>query len=251
MRIDRRFKGIRAMTTVHGGQHMVGDGRRAQLAGGAVSYRAVTAVIAWSGLLLQCYLSLTRSVSEGQSLAEGLVFFFGYFTITTNLLVAAALTVPLVAPNSKTARSLTAPFTVAGIATSIGFVSLAYHVLLHSLWNPQGVHLLADDILHYATPALFLLYWFVYMREGSLRWIHPLAWGIYPTVYFVYVMVRGGIIGSYPYGFIDVNSLGYPQTLLNAVGLLVVFIVIGFGIVAVDRAVRRFAPGERRGTAPS
>ncbi len=227
------------MTIVHGGQHVMGDGRRTPLSGGAVSYRAVTAMIAWSGLLLQCYLSLTRSVSEGQSLVQGLVFFFGYFTITTNLLVAVALTVPVVAPNSATAHSLTAPFAVAGIATSIAFVSLAYHVLLHSLWNPQGMHLLADDILHYATPALFLLYWFVYMREGSLRWVHPLAWGIYPTLYFVYVLVRGGIIGSYPYGFIDVNTLGYPKTLVNAVGLLLVFIVIGFGIVAVDRVARR------------
>jgi hypothetical protein len=79
------------------------------------------------------------------------------------------------------------------------------------------------------------------VRQGSLRWVHPLAWAAYPTLYFVYVLVRGDIIGSYPYGFIDVNALGYSKTLLNAVGLLLVFVIMGLGIVAVDRVVRRFS----------
>jgi hypothetical protein len=73
-----------------------------------------------------------------------------------------------------------------------------------------------------------------------LRWRHPLAWALYPTVYFVYVLVRGELIGSYPYGFIDVNSIGYPKTLRNAVGLLLVFVILGAVIVAVERIARRF-----------
>jgi hypothetical protein len=176
-------------------------------------------------------------------LFEALVLFFGYFTILTNLLVAMALTLPLIAPDSKTAKRLTDPIAVAGIATSILFVSLAYHVLLRHLWNPHGVPMVADDILHYCTPGLFFLYWFVYVREGSLRWIHPLVWGSYPTLYFVYVLVRGDIIGSYPYGFIDVNTLGYSKTLVNALGLLLVFVIMGLGIVAVERVARRLRPG--------
>ena len=204
-------------------------------------YRALAAVIAAGGLVLQCYLSLTRSLSEGQSLSQGLVMFLGYFTILTNLLVSVALTIPLLARESKPAQVLTESFIVAGIAASILFVSLAYHVLLRSLWNPQGVHLVADDILHYITPALFLIYWFAYMRKGPLRWSDPLVWGIYPTVYFIYVLVRGEVIGSYPYGFIDVNSIGYPKTLVNAVGLLLIFVILGLGIVVIDRVSRRAA----------
>jgi len=179
-------------------------------------------------------------VAEGQTVLQGLVFFFGYFTILTNLLVCAAFTVPLLAPRSAAAGVLTEPVAVAGIAASILFVSLAYHVLLRGLWDPHGVHLLADDLLHYVTPALFLIYWFRYGRTGVLRWRHPLAWALYPTVYFVYVLVRGELIGSYPYGFIDVNSIGYPKTLRNAVGLLLVFVILGAVIVGVERIARRF-----------
>jgi hypothetical protein len=79
------------------------------------------------------------------------------------------------------------------------------------------------------------------MRKGPLRWSDPLVWGIYPTVYFIYVLVRGEVIGSYPYGFIDVNSIGYPKTLVNAVGLLLIFVILGLGIVVIDRVSRRAA----------
>jgi len=215
--------------------------RHAPGAGSVSLYRAAAAILASSGLLLQCYLSLTRSVSEGQTLWQGVVMFFGYFTILTNLLVSLALAIPLLLPRSKSAKFLTEPFVVAGIAASILFVSLAYQVLLRGLWNPQGVHLLADDILHYLTPALFLIYWFAYMRSGVLNWRDPLVWGVYPTAYFIYVLLRGAIIGSYPYGFIDVTLIGYEKTLVNAVGLLVVFVILGLLLVGVDRVSRRFA----------
>jgi hypothetical protein len=218
------------------------DDRQALRAGKVSLVRAAAALVAASGLLLQCYLSLARSVSEGQTVWQGLVMFFGYFTILTNLLVNLALAIPLVVPRSKPAKFLTEPFVVAGIAASILFVSLAYHVLLRGLWNPQGVHLLADDILHYVTPALFLLYWFAYMRGSVLNWHDPLVWGIYPTAYFIYVLLRGEIIGSYPYGFIDVTSIGYAKTLVNAIGLLVIFVILGLALVGVDRVGRRFAP---------
>lgn len=203
------------------------------------------AIVAWSGVLLQCFLSLTRSTAEGQTIIEGLVMFFGYFTILTNLLVCAAFTVPLLARGSAVGGFLTRPFAVGGIAASITFVSLAYHVLLRSLWNPQGVHLLADTLLHYVVPALFVIYWFVFVRTGSLRFVDALLWGAYPTAYFIYVLIRGEIIRSYPYGFIDVAAIGYRHTLINAVGLLVVFVIVGSLFVGMDRAGRRAVAARR------
>lgn len=199
-------------------------------------YAIAAAAIAWLGVLLQGCLSVYRSLDNNRSVADGLILFFGFFTVTTNILVCLALTLPLLARASAAGRFLSDSFYIAGIATNIAFVALAYHFLLRTVWNPQGAQLLADMLLHYVTPALFVAYWFIYSRRGSLRWLHPLLWSLYPTFYFVYVLVRGKIIGNYPYGFIDVAALGYQRTMVNAVALLVALLVLGFAFVWLDRS---------------
>jgi hypothetical protein len=70
-----------------------------------------------------------------------------------------------------------------------------------------------------------------------------LIWGIYPTAYLVYALIRGRLIGSYPYGFIDAAAIGYGQTLINGLGLLLAFIVLGLMVTSLDRArARRWTP---------
>jgi hypothetical protein len=65
----------------------------------------LVAGVAWFGVLLQLYLSLKSSVANGKTIAEGLIIYFGYFTILTNILVALVLTLPLVAPASSAGRA--------------------------------------------------------------------------------------------------------------------------------------------------
>jgi hypothetical protein len=50
------------------------------------------------------------------------------------------------------------------------------------------------------------------------------------------VLIRGLIIDSYRYGFINLNAIGYQRTMINAIGLLLVFIVLGLLVVALGRA---------------
>jgi hypothetical protein len=197
-------------------------------------FTIVAALIAWFGVILQCYLSLKLATDKGQTIADGLIGFFGFFTVLTNILVCLALTLPLLVSGAL-GRFFATPFAVAGIAANIAFVSLSYHFLLRNIWNPQGAQLLADVLLHYAIPAIFIAYWFVYSRTGSLRWVYPLLWCLYPVAYFVYALVRGEIIGRYPYGFIDVSAIGYRQATVNAFGLLFVSIVLGLLVVGLDR----------------
>lgn len=49
------------------------------------------AALAWSGVLLQFYLSLHSALENGKGVGGGLVSYFGYFTILTNV-PAAILT---------------------------------------------------------------------------------------------------------------------------------------------------------------
>jgi hypothetical protein len=197
------------------------------------------AALAWFGVLLQLFVTLHANVANGKGVVIGLVSFLGYFTILTNLLVCISLTLPVLAPSSAPGGFFARSDVTAGVATSIVFVCLAYHFLLRNTWNPQGLQLLADVLLHYVTPVLFLIYWWFNFPKGALRWTYPVIWGLYPTVYLIYTLIRGSIIGNYPYGFIDPLAIGYQRTMINAVGLLFVFIALGLILVALGRLQRR------------
>jgi len=93
----------------------------------------------------------------------------------------------------------------------------------------------ADELLHDVMPVLFVIYWWFCVPKGTLQWRNLWPWLLYPLVYFIYALVRGYFVGSYPYPFIEVDTLGYPQVFSNAVMVLVAFVVISLVVIAVDR----------------
>lgn len=196
---------------------------------------AVAAVLGWAGLGIQLYLIFYSRWTLEASLLGGLVSFFSYFTVLTNTLVATVLTCELTSRESAARRWFLQPWVSSGIAVSIAVVGLAYNVLLRHLWHPQGWQWLADELMHDVMPLLFLAYWWCCVPKGALRLRHIAAWVIYPVVYFAYSLWRGHLLAVYPYPFIDVEKLGYPQVFMNAGGLLVGFVVIALVLIGLDR----------------
>lgn len=196
---------------------------------------ALIAVLAWCGVTLQLYLSLRLTDSMGMSIWTGVAIYLGYFTVLTNLLVALAITWPLALPSSVGGRFFARPMVMGWVATSIAFVGVAYFVLLRHVWNPQGLQLVADVVMHYVVPILFLIFSVMALRGQPLRWTAPFWWSLYPLIYFAYVLVRGVLLGRYPYGFIDVSQLGYARTLRNACFLWVAFFVLAYVLMLIWR----------------
>lgn len=204
------------------------------------AFTLVAALIAWAAVTLQFVLSLQLAVANGKGIVGGVVIYFGYFTILTNLLVASALSAPLAAPNSLLGKFFARPNVATTVATAITVVCLAYFFLLRQIWEPQGWQFVADVALHYVTPALFLLYWGFAVPKKGIRFVDIFRWLLYPVGYMVYILIRGALTGLYPYYFIDVNALGYGQALLNALGVLVGFIVVATALILVARFIQRF-----------
>lgn len=193
------------------------------------------ALLAWSGVVLQLYLSLHLTDSMGMTTVQGLAIYFGYFTVLTNILVGMATTWPLVLPSSASGRFFAQPTAIGWVAASIAFVGVSYFVLLRHVWNPQGLQLVADVLMHYVVPVLVVVYSLFALRRVALRWTAPLWWSVYPVVYFAYVLIRGVIIGRYPYHFIDVSQLGYVVTLRNAIVLWAAFLVLAYLLMLLWR----------------
>ena len=196
---------------------------------------ALIACVAWSGVALQLYLSLRMTDAMGMSTAQGLAIYFGYFTVLTNILVAVAATWLVALPATALGRFFMQPTAIGWVAASIAFVGVAYFVLLRHVWNPQGLQLVADVLMHYIVPALALLHSVIALRRTVLRWTAPLWWSLYPVIYFVYVLLRGALLGRYPYHFIDVSQLGYALTLRNAVALWLAFLLLAYVLMLVWR----------------
>jgi hypothetical protein len=196
---------------------------------------AVAAFLGWAGLSIQLYLILYLRWSIEASLLGGLMSFFSYFTVLTNALVATVLTCELTSRESAARRWFLRPGVSSGIAASITLVGLAYNLLLRHLWHPEGWQFLADELMHDVMPLLFLGWWWCCVPKGTLRLRNIALWLIYPLVYFAYALLRGHLLAAYPYPFINVDKLGYPQVFINAGGLLVGFVGIALLMIGLDR----------------
>ncbi|NMX86165.1 Pr6Pr family membrane protein [Pseudomonas sp. WS 5059] len=201
-------------------------------------YVAAAALAGWAGLAIQQYLILYSRWLVDASLLGGLVNFFSFFTVLSNTLAAVVLSYALVSRPSAGRSFFLQPAVSSGVTVSIVVVGLAYSVLLRHLWSPEGWQFIADELLHDVMPLLFLGYWWWCVPKGTLRFGHIGYWVIYPLVYFVYVLLRGHVLGQYQYPFIDVGTLGYPQVFMNAGGILLGFVAVALAIVGLDKLPR-------------
>lgn len=200
-------------------------------------YRAIFACVGWFAVALQY--GVTLAENPDSSAGELTLNFFSYFTILSNILVALALTAPVVAPNSRLGRWFAGEALHAAMAMYIVVVGVVYHFLLAPTWNPQGLALLGNSLLHYVMPTAFVLDWLLFAPKGRLNWKDPAKWLIFPLVYGGWTLIHGALSGWWPYPFVDVGALGLGRVLLNFIGLLIFFLIVGLTVVAIDRTFGR------------
>lgn len=201
--------------------------------------RIPTALAGWSGLALLMIVNLRSiRVDLGLTHLRAILRSVSYFTVLCNLLVTVAVTITLLWPNRRVGRFFSSPKLLSGILACTVVVGLVYHLMLADVWNPQGMHLVADILQHYIVPISFLLHW-IFIPKGTLNWKVIPSWLVFPVVYFLLIMVRGAIADVYPYPFIDVSRLGIWRVLINAVVITLGFAVVGSAVVALDLLLGR------------
>jgi len=188
------------------------------------------------GLALHFYVAMRFALAAGHTVPGAVVFYFSFFTIQTNILAVLAYWASM-----PGAPALLAPLAGArvraSIVTALSIVSAIYIVALQNLWNPQGAAYVGDIILHYLAPAIFLAWWLIAGRDGSLR-LRDLPWLlVFPLGYFVYVMARAPIAGEVPYPFLDYTQLGIAGLARSAFAILLLFLAAGAIYVLIDRAL--------------
>ena len=188
-------------------------------------------IIGWFAVITQYVLMLNVSL---ETTSETTIRFFSYFTILSNTLVAVYFTVMWLKKPSLLLLRLQKPGILTAVTLYISIVGLVYQLVLRSIWSPTGMQKLVDELLHSVMPLFVIVFWYLYENHKTTSWKLIPKWLIFPSLYLVYILIRGHFSNYYPYPFMDVTQLGFNKVLLNSGILVLVFLAVAFGFVGIS-----------------
>ena len=163
------------------------------------------------------------------------VVMFSFFTNLTNLLIVL-MAGALLLGRGRLSRWFSSPAVQAACCLYIAFVGLGFWFILGGPRSVQSwVFWIPELTAHTLSPFLGVVFWVRCVEKGSLNGRHPLIWLAYPIGYLLYWLIRGPLVGYYPYFFIDVNALGYAGVAIWSGALIVLFLVLGTLMWRIDR----------------
>ena len=165
------------------------------------------------------------------------IYFWSFFTHLTNfglvLVYVASLT------DWKALAWVRHPVGRASMAGNIALVMVFFHFFLAPNFTFTGGLLVANYILHYAAPLLYLIWWFTLIPHGTLRFSQIPIMLLPGLIYVVLVLVRGAIVSEYPYAILDASTAGYGGVLIGVLAILVSVAVFCTILIAFDQRLGR------------
>jgi len=166
-----------------------------------------------------------HQIDSGYSMTN----FFSFFTIEANIFAAVMLTVTGVF--LLTGRDIDGLTMIRGAATLCMVITGIIYTLLLRDVDVQIPLPWVNAVLHYWMPVVLLTDWAM-LRRASVPFGRACWWLAIPVAYLAYSLIRGPIVGWYPYPFMD------PR--LHSTGLLIInIVVVAVGVVLVTSLLTR------------
>ncbi|WP_426996939.1 Pr6Pr family membrane protein [Pseudarthrobacter sp. N5] len=153
--------------------------------------------------------------------------YFSYFTIESNIIAFVTLGVAgWFAWKGESPRWLELLRGAATVYMTI--TGITYSLLLSDIDVNTPIPWI-NVVLHYTVPTIIVIDWLVDLPQSKISIRTSLLWLAFPLLYLVYSLIRGPIVGWYPYPFLDPGVSGYGtvaiMSLLIAVAAFVLAIV--------------------------
>ena len=157
--------------------------------------------------------------------AFAVVNFFSFFTILSNLLVAAVFAAAAFAPSVRTDwwRGLAV---VCMVITGVVFA-----LLLRGL--PLVVIPWVNAVLHEIAPLAVLADWIAVPPLRRIGGRAAARWLIAPAIWLAYTLLRGAGSGWYPYPFLNAGTLGAAAVSAYCLAIFAGFVVTIAAVVAL------------------
>jgi hypothetical protein len=159
--------------------------------------------------------------------------FFGYFTIQSNLIIAVALAVTLVAAARRKRADLAVSVLRGATTVYIATTGIVYNTLLTGA-NVSASVPWSNDVVHKIIPVYAVLDWLLFSDRARLLLRHVWWFLLYPAVWTTVVLVRGATDGWVPYPFLD-PAQGYGVVAIYVVGIAVSITLLGILVVGMSR----------------
>jgi hypothetical protein len=222
----------------------------------------LNAILAWGAVLLSLTLNLTGyyvgnedpskptilgNVPGGvDTPLERFLDWSTYFTLWSNVVGAIVITVLLARPGLFTRTDRTGAIWRAlrlDTVLMIIVTGVVYNALLAS-GPKEGWDFLSNMMVHIVMPIVTPLVWLVAGPRRLVRQSTIFAALVLPLIWAAYALIRGQVIGAYPYPFLDVSANGWVSVLTFIAVILVVAIVLGYVLLGLDRVMARLTRAE-------
>lgn len=152
--------------------------------------------------------------------------FFGFFTIESNIIaglvfILSALAILVLGAQPKLLVFLRGAATLYMMITGIVFAVLLAGLDVELTAVPWD-----NIVLHYIIPLAIVIDWILDPPQVRIPFNVALIWFCFPILYLVYSLVRGGIVGWYPYPFLNPGTNGYGGVIWVSLGIVLLALVL-------------------------
>lgn len=161
--------------------------------------------------------------------------YFSYFTIVSCLAAAAVLV------SEGTGHRVDARWR-GGVTLMMTVTMVVYVVLLsglvYTITEAADVRLWVDVVLHYLGPLVLLVDWVVNPPERTVDRGLVVWWLALPAAYLGYSLIRGLVVGWFPYPFLDPGIVGWGGVAAWSLAIAVAAVTLAAGIAVLGRLRR-------------
>ena len=199
----------------------------------------VLRLLAAAAIIVAIVRQFANSLSMVPDPALFIVNFFSFFTILSNALAAITLLIGAWFSLRSAAEPDWYTYVRAAIVTYMTTTLVVYNLLLREISLDQATTVpWSNEILHVWAPLYLLLDWIFAPGRGRVPWSRFWWIAAFPIAWVVYTMIRGAVVGWYPYPFLDPAiepGVGYDGVTVYVIAIASFILLVGSAIVGLSQ----------------
>jgi hypothetical protein len=168
-----------------------------------------------AALVIVTVLAIQLNTATGRGI--NVVNYLSYFTNFSNACAAAVLVCLAVRPS----LGVSDRFTIFRGAVTL---CMCLTALFYGIFISPGF----DGVVRHGLGPIILLADWILHPPPRQTFKPIIQWPILPISYFAYTLVRGSVVGWYPYKFLDPGNAGWPGVISFALAIMLLLLVISF-----------------------
>lgn len=169
------------------------------------------------------------------------VNYFSYFTNLSNLFAAVVMLIGAAYLGQHREPTPTHDLVRGSSVAGMAVVGIVFSILLrgHDLGSLMPW---VNAVTHYVMPMVVVLDWLYAPPKSVLALRQIQYWLIFPLIYLAYILVRGALVGWYPYPFLNpANVGGYGGVILYSLAIIALFLVISWILITLAKRIGHYA----------